>query len=397
MNQSSSSAMIILTVILMDILTGMEFDLFVPGFAQLQNHFNLTVFWVEALLSVNFIGYCIGLFFVGFLADNHARKSIILMGLCAFITGSLFCLSKNIYGFVLLGRLLQGFGIAAPAVLSFLIIADRYPLQKQQSLMGILNGSLNIAAGAAPVIGSYITLHLQWRGNFIALLLLGVLVLVMTLFFIPVYKIPENNPKTWLSGYKSVFQKKPILLMIGTLVIMFVPYWIFVGISPLLYIKNFHLSLPIFGLYQGVLAFSFAIGSIIFGLVIGNYSQKKWLSIGIIIFIMALLAMGWVSITNSHNPRLITLSMLIFVMGQIIPSTILYPLCLNLMPEAKAKISAIMQGGRLILTALILQVVGYFYNGSFQYTGMIIFFFILIIIFTQYCMIKSKNIHVDTT
>jgi DHA1 family bicyclomycin/chloramphenicol resistance-like MFS transporter len=67
------------------------------------------------------------------------------------------------------------------------------------------------------------------------------------------------------------------------------------------------------------------------------------------------------------------------------------------MPEAKAKISAIMQGGRLILTALILQVVGYFYNGSFQYTGMIIFFFILIIIFTQYCMIKSKNIHVDTT
>ncbi len=50
-----SKSQILLTVILMDLLTGMEFDLFVPSFPQLQSQFNLTPFWVEALLSINFM------------------------------------------------------------------------------------------------------------------------------------------------------------------------------------------------------------------------------------------------------------------------------------------------------------------------------------------------------
>jgi DHA1 family bicyclomycin/chloramphenicol resistance-like MFS transporter len=74
-----NNALMIAGIIFMDLLTGMEFDLFVPSFSQLQNHFSLTVFWVEALLSINFIGYCISLFIVGHLADRYERKPIILL------------------------------------------------------------------------------------------------------------------------------------------------------------------------------------------------------------------------------------------------------------------------------------------------------------------------------
>ena len=62
--KSTRTTMILIAVILMDLLTGMEFDLFVPSFLQLQHYFNLTPCWVEALLSVNFIGFCLSLFFV---------------------------------------------------------------------------------------------------------------------------------------------------------------------------------------------------------------------------------------------------------------------------------------------------------------------------------------------
>jgi len=65
MKQTISKSMILLTIIVMDLLTGMEFDLFVPSFPELQQHFNLTPFWLEALLSINFLGYCLSLFFVG--------------------------------------------------------------------------------------------------------------------------------------------------------------------------------------------------------------------------------------------------------------------------------------------------------------------------------------------
>ncbi|MCP6756404.1 hypothetical protein NL533_32755, partial [Klebsiella pneumoniae] len=70
-NVFASRTMILMSVIVMDLLTGMEFDLFVPSFPELRNHFGLTSFWVEALLSINFIGYCLSLFFVGGLADRY--------------------------------------------------------------------------------------------------------------------------------------------------------------------------------------------------------------------------------------------------------------------------------------------------------------------------------------
>ena len=173
MKASLAKILILTTVIIMDILTGMEFDLFVPSFPELQNHFNLTPFWVESLLSVNFIGYCLSLFFLGGLADRYGRKPIILLGLTIFIFGSLLCLYPYSYYFLVSGRFLQGIGIAAPAILSFLIIADSYPLKEQQFLMAILNGSINIAVAVSPVIGSYLTLYFHWQGNFTALLLLG--------------------------------------------------------------------------------------------------------------------------------------------------------------------------------------------------------------------------------
>ena len=53
----AAKGMVLATIILMDILSGMEFDLFVPSFPELQSYFSLSPFWVETLLSVNFAGY----------------------------------------------------------------------------------------------------------------------------------------------------------------------------------------------------------------------------------------------------------------------------------------------------------------------------------------------------
>jgi DHA1 family bicyclomycin/chloramphenicol resistance-like MFS transporter len=53
----------------------------------------------------------------------------------------------------------------------------------------------------------------------------------------------------------------------ANLVLTFVPYWIFVGISPLLYLKNFGVKLSHFGYYQGTLALTFALGSMVYELI----------------------------------------------------------------------------------------------------------------------------------
>lgn len=389
-----AKSMVLATIILMDILSGMEFDLFVPSFPELQSQFSLSPFWVETLLSVNFAGYILSLFFVGGLADHYGRKPIILLGLMIFIIGSLLCLWASSYQFLLVGRFLQGVGIAAPAILSFLIIADAYSLKKQQSLFAILNGLLNFSAGAAPVLGSYITLYFHWQGNFRTLLCLGLTAFVMSMLFIPAYKLPEYNNKERLSlsGYIPIFQSKPLALLIVHIVFNFVPYWIFVGMSPILYMKDLGVSLAHFGYYQGALAFVFAFGSICFGLIVSRYDQKKMLYVSTLIFIIGLMSMVLITLLDTPNPLFITLAFLLFIIGQIIPSAILHPLCLNFMPQAKGRVSAILQGGRLIFAALSLQLAGYFYQGSFRNIGIIIAVFILLTVITLFFVIKNREL-----
>jgi DHA1 family bicyclomycin/chloramphenicol resistance-like MFS transporter len=396
MEQRFKKIMIFATVMVMDILTGMEFDLFVPSFPELQNHFALSPSWVEALLSANFIGYCLSLIFLGDLSDRYGRKPIILLGLVVFVIGSLICLWPPSYEFLLLGRFLQGLGIAAPAILSFVIIADAYPLKEQQYLMAMLNGSLNIAVGLAPVIGSYVTLLFHWQGNFAVLLLLGILVLLMTIVFIPSHEPQHNEALSLrgLKGYLTLFRSRPLVLLITNILFIFVPYWIFVGMSPLLYMKDLGVSLAHFGYYQGILALVFAFGCILYGLIIKNivYDQKKMLNLAMQILIASFVILTIITLLDIRNALIITLCFLSFIIGQIIPSVILYPLCLNLIPQAKGRVSAIIQGGRLILTSIALQIAGYFYVGSFQNIGLIIIGFILVGIVTLYLVITNREL-----
>ncbi|MBS0359086.1 MAG: MFS transporter [Proteobacteria bacterium] len=387
----STKVMLLITVILMDLLTGMEFDLFVPSFPELQSHFNLSPSLVEALLSVNFVGYALSLFFVGALADHYGRKPIILLGLSIFTMGSILCLLGK-YELLLIGRFLQGIGIAAPSILSFLIIADSYPIKKQQYLMAMLNGVMNTAVAIAPVVGSYLTLYFHWQGNFVTLLLLGLISLVMTMVFIPTYTLPERAETVSFREYISLFQSKPLTLLVAHIVVMVSPYWIFVGMSPLLYMESLGVSLSHFGYYQGVLALIFAAGSVLFGLIINRFEQKKMLYFSNQIFIVSLICIGLASFFDNFSPLLITLVFIPFIIAQVVPSTILYPLCVSLMPQAKAKVSAVLHGTRLVFTALSLQVAGYFYRGSFRNIGIIISICILVVIVTLFFIIKNREI-----
>jgi hypothetical protein len=135
-------------------------------------------------------------------------------------------------------------------------------------------------------------------------------------------------------------------------------------------------------------ALVFALGSILFGLIIKNRNDKHksilWLANCILI--VSLIIISIVTWLDKPGPLLITLAFLPFIIDQIIPSNILYPLCLNYLPHAKARVSAIIQGGRLILTSIGLQIAGYFYLGTFQNIGIILTGFVLIVRLRRNCV-----------
>jgi MFS transporter, DHA1 family, multidrug resistance protein len=160
----------------------------------------------------------------------------------------------------------------------------------------------------------------------------------------------------------------------------------------LLYMKDLGVSLTHFGYYQGSLALAFAIGSLLFGLIITRYDQMKMLLVSNFIFILSLISILFVIFAKDANALFITFAFLPFVIGQIIPSNVLYPLYLNLMPRAKGRLTAIIQAGQLIVASTGLQIAGYFYTGSFFNIGIILASLILMGIIVLFFVIKQWNL-----
>ncbi|MBX9804967.1 MAG: MFS transporter [Alphaproteobacteria bacterium] len=382
-----------MTIVLMQILCGAEIDIFVPSFPDLQHAFHLSPFMVELTLAVNLTAHCLTSLIVGNLGDRYGRRPIILLGLLIFTIGSIFCIFSTAYWHLLFGRLWQGAGISGAAVLSYLVIADMYSAQRQQQLMGTLNGALTLAMAFAPVVGSFVNMYYSWQGNFVVLLLLSLLCLGLGIVYLP--KGVKNSEVTFsLKEYVPVLRSKKAFYYIASIVLSLQVYWIFIGMSPILYMEDLGVSLKEFGFYQGALAAVFSVGSFSSGFFLRKYGQKKCFFFGVSMMVVFMVLMPVLILFNVKDPLIITGVMLFQSIGIILPINILWPLMLESIPGAKGRLAAVVVAGRLIVTALSLQLASYFYDGTLRSLAVIMGLFMVSSLWVGYKLLKVDQIFV---
>ena len=376
---------------MMEILSGAEIDIFVPSFPDLQNTFHLSPFMVELTLGVNLTAHCVTSLIVGNLGDRYGRRPIILLGLGIFIIGSLFCIFSTAYWHLLFGRFWQGVGVSAPAVLSYLVLADKYSAEKQQQLMGVLNGAMNLAVAFAPVVGSYVNMFFHWQGNFVLLLMLSLVCLGLGLAFLPK---GVRNPEISFSlkEYGPVLRSQKAFYYIATLVFSFQIYWIFIAMSPIFYMEDLGVSLKVFGFYQGALAAVFSLASFGSGFFLRRYGQKNCFFFGVFLLAGFTVMLLILTFLNVKDPMVITAVMMLQSIGVVMPVNILWPLMLDCIPGAKGRLAAVVVACRLIMTALSIQMASFFYDGTVRSLGLAIGLFMVLSFWMGYKLFQTGSI-----
>lgn len=376
-------------ILFIQVLCGMEMDLFVPSFPELQQVFNLTPAMVQLTISANFIALCICSLLTGALGDRYNRRTVLLLGLCIFVLGSFLCVMAPNYLVLILGRILQGAGIAAPAILSFPILLEDCPKDKQPGVMGTINGVKTLAMATAPVIGSFVNLYFSWRGNFSILLGMGMLCLATSFFSVPNNE-GNKNVSLSLQTYVPLLTSQKFLLVVFSLGLITAGYWLFLAMAPIFYMEGMAVPLKHFGYYQGSLTLTFAFISIMSPHILKIFGQKKCLYFGLAAcFVTTMLILG-MALLHIHQPLTITFVLMLLSAAIVFPFNIIYPLSLEILPNTKSRSAGLVQAVDLVLAASLIEIAAYFYNGQFMSIGLTMFISIMLALtFTQVAIHKK--------
>ena len=143
--------------------------------------------WV---VSAIFIGFAIGQVFYGPISDSMGRKNPIYIGLVIYCIGSLISIAAWNFEIMLVGRFIQGIGVAGPKIVSMALIRDQYKGRHMARIMSFIMAIFILVPAIAPAIGQGILLFGDWRMVFI--LLLGTALISLLWFAI---RQPETLPK----------------------------------------------------------------------------------------------------------------------------------------------------------------------------------------------------------
>src|SRR5699024_3213452 len=164
--------------------------MYLPSFPTITDDFNTNASLIQFSLTACLLGLGSGQVIIGPLSDVRGRQLPLLFSLILyFIASTAAAFAPNVYFFIG-ARFLQGFAAAGGIVMSRAIVRDvsvGTELTKFCALLMLIN---NLARMLAPVMGSSILLFTNWRGVFVVLGGVGIL-----LFLIITFRFKETLPE----------------------------------------------------------------------------------------------------------------------------------------------------------------------------------------------------------
>ena len=121
----------------------------------------------QLLITMIFIGLGVGPLFFGPLSDSLGRKPMVFVGFGIFILASFICVYADSIEIMVLGRILQGFGLSAPRTISIAIIRDLYSGDYMAKIMSFVIVIFLLIPIFAPAIGKLILDSFNWEAIFI--------------------------------------------------------------------------------------------------------------------------------------------------------------------------------------------------------------------------------------
>ena len=244
---------------------------------------------VQLIVSVLILGLGIGQILFGPLSDCFGRKPVIFTGFVIFLLGCLLSTFSRHLETMLVGRLIQGIGLAGPRTAMIALIRDQYEGRAMARIISVVMGVFIFAPAVAPAFGQAILLRMSWRAIFSVLMIQGLI--AVTWFTI---RQPETLPRerriplsvrNILNGFVEVCTTR---LSLGyTLAAGFMSglFFAYLNCAQQIFQEIFNLGRQ-FPLYMAFLALSIGGGSFINSRIVMRFGMRPMSYLAVLLFII---------------------------------------------------------------------------------------------------------------
>lgn len=245
-------------------------DLYLPALPALARDLQTSTATAQLSLTAGLLGLGAGQLLFGPMSDKFGRVGPLLLSLVLLFIASVGCAMAQTIDQLLLARLFEGLSGAGGAVLSRAIARDMYSgheLTKFFALLMLVNG---LAPIGAPVLGGALLTVLDWRGIFMTLAAIAVLLLLLSRFKLKETLPPERRSQGSLfsawAALGQVIMHRPFMGFCLTQGFMMSGMFAYIGASPFVLQE-------IYGLSPQAFSFCFAANGI--GLVIASQTSAR--------------------------------------------------------------------------------------------------------------------------
>lgn len=266
-------------------LTALSIDAILPALAEVgielgelnnNNH--------QLIISALFIGLSIGQLFYGPISDATGRKNPLYVGLFIFIIGSLIAILSQQFEIMLLGRVVQGIGLAAPRTVCLAMIRDTYAGEKMAKVMSFIMMVFILVPILAPSLGQAILWWFSWRAIFIIILIIALTILAWFGTRMPETLQPEDrislSPGDLFQSLKVVIKNRQAMVYTFASGLVSGAFIGFLNSSQQIFQVQYNLG-ERFPLIFAMLAFSLGCAAVVNGRVVERYGMKKMVRIAI--------------------------------------------------------------------------------------------------------------------
>ena len=274
-------------------------DLYLPSLPQLASFFETSASMTQLTLTTAMIGLAVGQLLLGPLSDKFGRKTPLIISLVIYIISTvLIVYAPNIEAMIVL-RVIQGLSSAGSVVISRAVATDLYRGREMTRFFGLLMTINGLAPIISPILGSLLLEYISWKGVFVFLALIGVIVLLFC------FRLKESlNVENRLQGsifstfltFGVIIKNRLFMSYVGIQSFLLGSMFAYIAASPFILQSFYGLSAFIFSLCFGANGAALVIGANVGG----KLPNRKALAIGIFAFVVAALYTIAVLIIQPH-------------------------------------------------------------------------------------------------